>query len=192
MTSTYSSEFPDDDEDDIDDAPEPEALTPAEIEFRLINLGHRINTEPDSSLRHAGQVELREWRGAGVIVTSDLLFEPQDMIEASKLVVRTAHALPLTWLFMEFWEAFSGHLDASNKYGFYGDLASAALDALAREQPDPDCRKILQAVLARGFHFLDYLRSNQCLPPESMIVIHSTNAEGQQVRIDASTGETTT
>jgi hypothetical protein len=194
MNTISIFEFSDDedDEDDVFDSPEPEALNPTEIELRLIQLGHRVSTEPESALRHAGQISLPEWRGAGVIVTSDLLFEPQGMIEATKLVVRTSHALPLTWLFMEFWDVFAGHLDAGNKCGFYGDLASAALDTLAREQPDPDYRTILQAVLARGFYFLAFLRSQECLPPDSMVVIHSTTTEGQQIRIDAATGETTT
>jgi hypothetical protein len=194
MNTISSFEFSDDedDEDGILDSPEPEALTPSEIELRLIQLGHRINTEPESALSYAGQISLPEWRGAGVIVTSDLLFEPQGMIEATKLVVRTAHALPITWLFMEFRDVFAGHLDAGNKYGFYGDLASAALDTLAREQPDPDYRTMLQAVLARGFYFLTFLRSQECLPPDSMVVIHSTTTEGQQIRIDAVTGDTTT
>ena len=194
MNTISSFEFSDDEEDDDDvlDSPEPEALDPAEIELRLIQLGHRINTEPESAFLHAGQISLPEWRGAGVIVTSDLLFEPQGMIEATKLVVRTAHALPLTWLFMEFRDVFAGHLDAGNKCGFYGDLATAALDTLAREQPCPDYRTILQAVLARGFYFLAFLRSQECLPPDSVVVIHSTTTEGQRIRVDAATGETTT
>jgi hypothetical protein len=194
MNTISGFEFSDDEdeEDDVFDSPGPVALNPAEIERRLIQLGHRINTEPESALLHAGQISLSEWRGAGVIVTSDQLFEPEGMIEASKLVVRTAHALPITWLFMEFWDSFSGHLDAGNKYGFYGDLASAALETLAREQPDPDYRTILQALLARGFYFLAFLRSQECLPPDSMVVIHSTTNEGQQIRIDAATGDTTT
>jgi hypothetical protein len=178
-------------DDEEDDAPFPEGLEPVEIEERLVTLGKRIETEPVSKLRHEGQGSLPEWRGADVIVTSDPLFEPEDFVEATKLVVRTVHAKPLTWLFMEIWDAFTGHLDFTNKHGFYGELAYAALDVLAREQPDPDCRKLLKAVLARAFDLLGHLQKHHNLPLQSALVLHGMNAEGQQSRIDAATGEPT-
>jgi hypothetical protein len=191
MSNIPSSEPLDDDEDDILHFPGSKALSPPEIESMLIELGRRIDTEPEPSLRHSGQMSLPEWRGSDVIVTSDFLFEAQDIFQATKLAVRTNHALPLTWLFMELWDVFAGHLDGGNKYCFYGDLAYAALDALASEQPDPDYRKVLHAVLSRSFDFLKFLRSHKCLPPDSMVVLHGANAEGQQIRIDAFTGEIT-
>lgn len=179
------------DEEDEADWEGPEGLDPLEIESRLLALGDRIRRDPESALQHPGQQALPEWRGADVIVTSDPLFEPQDCMEATKLVVRTAHARPLTWLFMELWDTFSGHLDFSNKYGFYGDLAHAALEVLAREQPDPECRKVLHAVLGRAFQHLEHLDAEGCLPPQAPLILHAMNAEGQQLRIDAATGEPT-
>ena len=140
-------------------------------------MGRRIKTESVTNLYHEGQGQLPEWRGADLIVTSDLRFKPGDFTEATKLVVRTVYAKPLTWLFMEIWDVFDGHLDYSNKYGFYGELGHAALDVLAREQPDLDCRKVLNAVLARVFDLLGHLRKHHKLPMQSTVVLHGMDAD---------------
>ena len=50
---------------------------------------------------------------------------------------------------------------------------------------------VLKAVLARAFEFLAVLRENEALPRDSMLVLHSTDGEGRQLRIDGATGEET-
>ena len=88
-------------------------------------------------------------------ITSDFLWESSNFVEAHDLLVRTRHARALTWLFLEVRDAFSLWLDASNKYGFYGSLAEAALDHLAQHQPETvDARPLLEAVLHRVLQFV--------------------------------------
>lgn len=184
--------FDDDEAEFIADEPPPRPVE--DIENLLLELGRRIQCDPEPSLRHPGQEPLPEWRGADVVVTSDLLYEPdpEDFMEGHNLRVRTVHALPLTWLFMELWDAFDGWLDFSNKYGFYGTLGQTAIGKVSSSLPEsPDHRALLKAVLARAFEFLAVLRENEALPRDSMVVLHSTDSEGRQLRIDGATGEET-
>jgi hypothetical protein len=163
-----------------------------QIESRLIALGQRIGADALSSLRHPAQATMPEWSGADVRITSDFSHDPQGFIEAHDLLVRTQHAVPLTWLLLEVRDAFGDLLDASNKYGFYGSLAQSAMQHLAANQPEPDDpRPLLRAVLASAFDWLPTLRSEGEIPANAEIVIHTQDAEGRQRRIDPETGEDT-
>lgn len=123
-------------------------------------------------------------------ITSDFTWEPKDFMDGHDLLVRTRHAKSLTWLLFELRDAFSGHLDAWNKYVFYGSLAKAALDHLAIHQPeDEDPRPLLKAVLSCAFSALETLRRDGELPSGPMIVIHESDAEGRQKRRDADTNQ---
>jgi len=161
-----------------------------EIESRLITLGQRIGDPAPGSLHHPDQAHMPEWSGADVRITSDFSHEPQNFIEAHNLLVRTRHAVPLTWLFLEVRDAFYSLLDASNKYGFYGSLAQAALQHLAAQQPEPDDpRPLLRAVIASAFDWLRVLRDKGEIPANAEIITHTQDAEGRQRRIDRETGE---
>jgi hypothetical protein len=162
-----------------------------QIESQLIEVGRRVSRDPASSLHHPAQRDMPEWSGADVRITSDFIYEPQFM-ESHDLFVRTQHAVPLTWLFLEVRDAFGDFLDASNKYGFYGSLGQAAMNQLAATQPEPDDPgQLLCSVLDRAFDWLHVLRDEGAIPPNSDIVIHSSDTEGRQIRIDPKTGRET-
>ena len=125
-----------------------------------------------------------EWTGADIRVTSDFEWEPKTFVEAHDLLVRTRHAKALTWLLLEVRDGFGFWLDASNKYGFYGSLAEAALEHLARNQPEPeDARPLLATVLQRVFEHVRLLRAHGRLPEDASLVTHTIDAEGRQRRL---------
>lgn len=163
-----------------------------EIESLLIALGQRLGAVSPGSLFHPNQAQMPEWSGADVRVTSDFNHEPQDLIEAHDLLVRTVHAVPLTWLLLEVRDAFGSVLNASNKYGFYGSLAQAALKHLAAHQPESDDpQQLLRAVIARVFEWLRVFREQGEIPPNAEIVLHTRSSEGRQRRVDGEAGEGT-
>jgi hypothetical protein len=72
-----------------------------------------------------------------------------------------------------------------NKYGFYGRLAEAALGHLAQHQPeDADHRPLLKAVLTQAFSYHAELRQHDSIADNSGIIIHRTDQEGRQQRLD--------
>lgn len=164
--------------------------TAYQIEQQLLELALRIGRAQPDALVHSRQNEIPEWTGADVRLTSDFSWEPKTFADEHDLLVRTRHACPLTWLFFELRDAFDGHLDAGNKYGFYGSLGQAALNHLARHQPEADdFRPLLKCVLAEAFQGLDLLRRHGSLPDQSEIVVHAKDKEGRQSRTDCETGE---
>jgi hypothetical protein len=171
-------------------------MTPSErcqqLESRLVALEQRIVGDSPSSLCHPYQTEMPEWLGADVWIISDFTFEPKDFMEAHNLRVCTHHAKALTWLFLEVRDAFGDLLDASNKYGFYGSMADAALRHLAAHQPEPeDPRPLLRTVLVKAFEWLRVVRELGGIPADSLFVGHAWDDEGVQRRIDLETGEDT-
>jgi len=162
-----------------------------QLEDALIRTGKAVDFPSTSALRHPDQES--EWRGADVLVTSDFSWEPQSFAEAHDLVVRTRHAVELTWLLFQIRDTFCPWLRAQNKCGFYGSLAQAALDHLAAHQPEPDDpRPLLRAVLIRAFEWLQVLREKGAIPDDATCIFHVQDAEGRQQRIDMQTGEETT
>ena len=158
----------------------------------LNELRIEIARTPVSELKDAETGEPRQgWRGADVIVTADFEVEPGWM-EEHKLWVRTRHARALGWLFRRVRDAFQGWYDYRNKYGFFGSLGQAALHHLRQKQPESDDhRALLQFVLAQACAWADILEHHGQLPDNAPVVIHLTESEGRQLRLDAFTGEET-
>ena len=98
-----------------------------QLEDELLVVGKRIESQSAGELQHPDQQSHPEWSGADTRITSDFVFEPTGWHDGHELFVRTIHARPLTWLFLELRDVFNPWLDASNKYGFYGSLAKTAL-----------------------------------------------------------------
>ncbi len=162
----------------------------ARLEDRLINLGRLVESEPAAQLRHPAQMDIAEWRGADVIVSSDFTWEPGNWADQHALLVRSWHALPVTWLFFELRDAFGSQLNAGNKYDFYASLGEAALKHLAANQPEAeDHRPLLKTILAQGFYWLGVLREKGYIPQNYAWVLHSCDAEGRQQRIEIQPGE---
>jgi hypothetical protein len=152
----------------------------ARIEERLLSAGRRMERETSSELRHPSQAGMPDWRGADVQVTSNF-----GLMEGHDLLVRTVHAVPLAWLIFQVRDAFGDLLDASNKYGFYGSLAKAALDHLATHQPESDdARPLLRTVLKQAFASLEFPREHGYLPIDETVVFHGRDNEGRQWRSD--------
>jgi hypothetical protein len=160
------------------------------LEDKLLVLGRRVDSPSIADLQHADQQSLPEWRGADTRITSDFVSEPKGWDDEHGLLVRTLHAKQLTWLFLELRDAFNPWLDASNKYGFYGSLARAALQHLAMNQPEADdARPLLRAVLGAAFDHLATLRSRGVITANASIVLHERDSEGRQRRTNFQTGE---
>jgi hypothetical protein len=125
-----------------------------------------------------------EWRGADIRITSDF---KTDFNEANyfdhDLTVRTRHAGSVTWFVFQMRDLFDGWLDAGNKYGFYELLAQAALEYLAGNQPEPeDTKPLLRAMLAQGFAILGVAKEHNIWPDDAMMVLHTRDDEGNQLR----------
>ena len=165
---------------------------PPEIRRILQELQATILRLPASELMDAKDGKPSEgWRGADVIVTDDFEIQPGWM-DGHKLWVRTRHARPLGWLFRRVRDAFYGWYDFGNKYGFFGSLGHAALDHLAGNQPENvDHRPLLLSVLERAGFWVDVVEREGFLPDNAPVVLHLTDAEGRQFRLDAATGEET-
>ena len=151
---------------------------------RLIDLGKKIETKTAEDLRHYQQTNMPEWQGADVIITSDFTGHVSGDF-GHDLMVRSRHAQPLTWLFLELRDAFGDELDAGKKFRFYGSMAEAALMHLAQHQPESvDHRPLLKAVLTQAFNFHAELRHHDSISDNSRIIIHGTDQEGRQQRLD--------
>jgi hypothetical protein len=80
-------------------------------------------------------------------------------------------------------DLFDGWLDWGNKYGFYELLAQAALEHLAGNQPEPeDAKPLLRAMLTRAFLILEIAKKHHVWPDDAMVVAHSRDEEGNQIR----------
>ena len=152
------------------------------IEDGLMDMGRLI--EAGGPWTHPEMVPIPEWRGADIRITSDF---KTDFNEANyfdhDLTVRTRHAGPATWFVFQMRDLFDGWLDAGNKYGFYELLAQAALEHLAVNQPEPeDARPLLRAMLTRAFLMLEVAKEHHVWPDDAMMVLHSQDDEGNQLR----------
>ena len=167
--------------------------TPDEIKRSLSRLRDEIRCSSLACRKERDdEVEREGWRGADVIVTADFESRPGCWLDEHKLWIRTRHARPLGWLFREIRDAFHGWYDFRNKYGFFGSLGQAALKSLARSQPEPDDhRPLLLAVLQQADAWAEFVSRHDRLPDNAPVVIHLTDVEGRQLRLDASTGEET-
>jgi len=155
---------------------------PEAIEDGLMAMGRAI--EAGGPWAHPEMERIPEWRGADIRITSD--FE-KDFCEPGyfdhDLTVRTRHARPATWFVFQMRDLFDGWLDYGNKYGFYELLAQAALEHLAANQPEPeDAKPLLRAMLTRAFLILEIVKQHHVWPDDAMMVLHSQDDEGNQLR----------
>ena len=165
---------------------------PERIRIGLALLAGEIDGDlPPRVLNRGANCPGKEWSGGDVIVTSDFERKPVWM-EEHKRWVRTRHARELSWLIRQLRDLFLGWLYFGNKYGFYGALARTALQHLAENQPESnDPRPLLHAVLNGGQVWVDIVEATGGIPDNAGIVIHHTDGEGCQTRIDAVTGRDT-
>ena len=155
---------------------------PEGIEDGLMGMGRLI--EAGGPWTHPEMERIPEWRGADIRITSDF---KTDFNEANyfdhDLTVRTRHAGPATWFVFQMRDLFDGWLDYGNKYGFYELLAQAALEHLADTQPESeDAKPLLRAMLTRAFLMLEVAKEHHVWPDDAMIVLHSQDDEGNQLR----------
>jgi hypothetical protein len=155
---------------------------PEAIEDGLMDMGRAI--EAVGPWTHPEMERIPEWRGADIRITSDF---KTDFNEANyfdhDLTVRTRHAGPATWFVFQMRDLFDGWLDYGNKYGFYELLAQAALEHLVVNQPEPeDAKPLLRAMLTRAFLMLEVAKEHHIWPDDAMMVVHSQDQEGNQVR----------
>jgi hypothetical protein len=135
------------------------------IQHRLNALGVNLIMTPTGRLVHPDQAVMPEWSEAGGRVTSDPATASRGPTAEDGWLVRTRHAAPLTWLFLQLRDAFGGWLEGDRKGGFYAALAQSAHRHLAANQPEPDdARPLLRVVLAEGLRWLEFLRKDGKLP----------------------------
>jgi hypothetical protein len=77
--------------------------------------------------------EMKEWRGADVIITSNYSEE----ISSKYIVVRTVNAKQVTWLMIQLRELCTNYINYLNKYEFYGTIAENAI-AFIEKHGDKD------------------------------------------------------
>lgn len=152
------------------------------MEDQLLALGRLIESANAARLRHHDQERIAEWIGADVVITSN--FEPAESgLLNHDYMVRTQHAGVLSWLMFSLRDVFGEHLDAFNKYRFFGELGRAAIDHLASKQPESESPVLLlKAVLSCAFRFLGELREHDRILDGPSIVVHQTDSEGRQER----------
>ena len=166
--------------------------THSALQDLIIEIGAVTETGRPTEWWHSDMESLPEWQGADVIITSDFGAQQPGFL-GHDLVVRTRHASALTWLFLRLRDAFGDHLDSTNKYRFFGDLAKAALTHLSASISEAeDARPIMMAVLKSAVSYFRELQSNDEIAGGSSFVIHLQDSEGRQKRIDLETGEETT
>jgi hypothetical protein len=157
---------------------------PEAIEDGLMGMGRTI--ESGGPWTHPEMDRIPEWRGADIRITSDFKtdFNEPNYFDHD-LTVRTRHAGPATWFVFQMRDLFDGWLDYGNKYGFYELLAQAALEHLAVNQPEPeDAKPLLRAMLTRAFLMLEVAKEHHVWPDDAMMVLHSQDEEGNQVRMN--------
>ena len=155
---------------------------PEAIEDGLMDMGRAI--EAVGPWTHPEMERIPEWRGADIRITSDFKtdFNEPNYFDHD-LTVRTRHAGPATWFVFQMRDLFDGWLDYGNKYGFYELLAQAALEHLAANQPEPeDAKPLLRAMLTRAFLMLEVAKEHHLWPDDAMMVVHSQDDEGNQLR----------
>jgi len=183
-----------------------EGLGPEGIEDGLMGMGRAI--EAGGPWTHPEMDRIPEWRGADIRITSDFVTDlvplhrprpirssrPAESMRSARefndpnyfdhdLTVRTRHAGPVTWFIFQMRDLFDGWLDWGNKYGFYELLAQAAVEHLAENQPEPeDAKPLLRAMLTRAFLMLEVAKENHVWPDDAMVVVHSRDEEGNQIR----------
>jgi len=157
---------------------------PEAIEDGLMDMGRVI--EAGGPWTHPEMERIPEWRGADIRITSDFKTDFNDPNYFDHdLTVRTRHAGPATWFVFQMRDLFDGWLDYGNKYGFYELLAQAALEHLAASQPEPeDAKPLLRAMLTRAFLMLEVAKEHHVWPDDAMMVLHSQDQEGNQVRMN--------
>ena len=155
---------------------------PEAIEDGLMNMGRAI--EAGGPWTHPEMERIPEWRGADIRITSDFKTDFNDPNYFDHdLTVRTRHAGPATWFVFQMRDLFDGWLDYGNKYGFYELLAQAALEHLAPNQPESeDAKPLLRAMLTRAFLMLEVAKEYHVWPDDAMMVLHSQDDEGNQLR----------
>ena len=158
----------------------------------IIEIGRIIEGGDSRNWRHPEMEKMPEWQGGDVIITSDFEARSHGFL-GHDLVVRTRHAVSLTWLFFQLRDAFGDELDARNKYRFYGDLASAALAQISQSPTESDdARPLMKVVLRAAIKYFRELRETDVIAGGSTFVLHLQDREGRQRRIDFETGEETT
>ncbi len=163
---------------------EPKVLGVGAIEDGLMDMGRAI--EAGGPWKHPEMERIPEWRGADIRITSDFKTDFNDPNYFDHdLTVRTRHAGSATWFVFQMRDHFDGWLDYGNKYGFYELLAQAALEHLAENQPEPeDAKPLLRAMLTRAFLMLEVAKEHHVWPDDAMMVLHSQDEEGNQVRMN--------
>ena len=155
---------------------------PEGIEDGLMGMGRLI--EAGGPWTHPEMERIPEWRGADIRISSDFEKNYQEPgYFDHDLTVRTRHAGSVTWFVFQMRDLFDGWLDYGNKYGFYELLAQAALEHLAANQPEPeDAKPLLRAMLTRAFLMLEVAKEHHVWPDDAMMVLHSQDDEGNQLR----------
>ena len=109
----------------------------------------------------------REWRGADVIISKGLDNNYQKWLEDQPFVISSQNTEPrrraviteyskeLSWLFYQLKHIFSGRIDYTSKYDFYGSLAQSAIDYLGKNKESRDVRTLLLTVLSTSKRFLE-------------------------------------
>lgn len=131
----------------------------------LLEHGRDVGT-----LHHAKQHPLRqrqvpEWRGAGVIISSEQPCVYLDMFDANAFVISSCHAARLAWSLERIQEAFRPFLDVFRKDIFFLELARMAKRRLKADGDTSEgCTAAQKDMVSGALETLRRLKAGEDLP----------------------------
>ena len=141
-------------------------------EDTILSHGRNIETLHHSQQKLPQINSAPEWRGAGVIITSDMTYKPADMFDANAFIVHSTHASRLAWTVGMIKAAFDPYLHASNKDEFYLDLARVAKRRLKNSSDTPeDCTRAQKDMVSNALEKLRLIKRGKIFPETDASVL---------------------
>jgi hypothetical protein len=141
-------------------------------EDTILSHGKDIETLPHGQQKSLRNKSVPEWRGAGVIITSDMGYKPADMFDANAFIVRSVHAGRLAWTVEMIQEAFRPYLNASTKDEFFLDLARVVKRRLKNSDDTPeDCTHAQKDMVSNALEKLRLIKRGKTFPETDASVL---------------------
>ena len=141
-------------------------------EDTILSHGRDIETLPHSEQKLLRNNSGPEWRGAGVIITSDMAYKPTDMFDANAFIVHSTHASRLVWTVSMIQAAFRHYLIASNKDEFFLDLARVAKRRLKDSGDTPEgCTRAQKDMVSNALEKLRIIKRGKIFPETDASVL---------------------
>lgn len=127
--------------------------------MQLLNKIEDLEKKINSGVYIAEAESIDEWGGADVIIRTNINRNVSEWLADNPLVIGsqengshrraviTKYSKELSWLFYQLRDVFSGYIDYSSKYDFFGLLADSANSFIHANNENADSKSLLKAVL---------------------------------------------